>query len=88
MLSVVERSAVLLFGLNRSHLISPFVHVSCLHNFSTILEGRAGGQMFCIVLVLLCAGLNLTLRSTSWNNELFRNADFIRFVRKIAKSDY
>jgi len=86
MLSVVESSAVLLFGLNRSHLISSFIPVPC-HNFSIVLEGRAGGQMFCILLVLLCARLNLTLHSTPWNNEVFHNANFIRLVRKIAKSD-
>ena len=87
MLFVVERSTVLLFGLN-GHLISFFIPVSCRHNFSTVLEGRAGEQMFCILLVLLCAVLNLTLHSTPWNNELFHNANVIGLVRKIAKSDY
>jgi len=46
------------------------------------------GKYFCIMLVLLCAGLNLTLHSTPWNKELFHNADFIRLVRKIAKRYY
>jgi len=52
MLSVVESSAVLLFGLNRIHLISSFVPVPCRHSFSTVLVGRAGGQIFCMLLVL------------------------------------
>jgi hypothetical protein len=86
MLSVFESSVVLRFGLNRSHLVSSFIPLSCRHFFSTVLEGRAGGKMFCIVLVRLCGGLNLTLRSTPWNNELLHNANFIRLVRKIAKS--